>query len=333
MSPIRRPRHRGLAALLTLGVCVIAPLTGPGAAEAQARADLTVTGTTAPATAMTGKAFRVETKVRNAGLGRAAATDVRYFLSKNATKDGGDRALAGSARLKSLIGGTSWDVAARVKVPSGTAPGRYYVLACVEDSGPSRNDCKAPGNKTKVEALTGDGSLSGELTFRDVGGTSSEGETRDWDRTSTVGIRIDVEGDSYDATFADEGSRYTYTGEEHRDGSGSCPTFWDQTESGEGGFVYTGDPYTDDIYGHFTRVDRSGVSVGLFLYYDEAVTYGDCDASHSQTAEALNVVSIDFEEVSRTATSITYRAVDWEAELGTPSNWDTIEGTITFALD
>jgi hypothetical protein len=161
----------------------------------------------------------------------------------------------------------------------------------------------------------------------------ANGESHSWDRTATVGIRIDVDGDSYDADFADDGSRYTYTGEEHRVGSGECPSFMDRTESGEGGFVYTGDPYTDDIYGHFARVDRSEVRIGLFIYYDSTTTYGDCDSSTTQNTESLNVVSILFEEVSRTASSITYQAVDWEADLGTASNWDEIGGTITFELD
>jgi hypothetical protein len=333
MTPAR-PRRRAVTTLLALGLAVTTPLAAAGPAQARDRADLTVTRTTAPTTATTGKAFRVETGVRNAGLGRSAATTVRYYLSTDQRKDRGDRALGGSARLKSLIGGTSWDVGAKVTVPKGTSPGRYYVIACVEaDAGPARNDCAAPRKKTKVVSLLGDGSIAGELTLHDVGETSSESGTADWERTSTVGIRLDVEGDSYDATFADDGSRYTYTGEEHRLGTGPCPTFWDETESGEGGFVYTGDPYTDDIYGAFTRVDRSGVRIGLFLYYDHATTYGDCESSHQQSARALNAVSIEFEEVSRTATSVTYRAVDWEAELGTPSNWDTIDGTITFQLD
>ncbi|GAA3819360.1 CARDB domain-containing protein [Nocardioides panacisoli] len=333
MTPARS-RRRALATLLAVGLAAGAPLAAPGPAVARDRADLTVTRTTAPATATTGKAFRVETGIRNAGLGRSAATTVRYYLSTDQRRDRGDRALGGSARLKSLIGGTSWDVGARVTVPKGTAPGRYYVLACVEaDAGPARNDCKAPSRRTRVLSLAGDGSIAGELTLRDVGETSSESGTSAWDRTATVGIRIDVDGDSYDATFADDGSRYTYTGEEHRDGTGECPTFWDRAETGEGGFVSTGDPFTDEIHGGFTRVDRSGLRIGLFVHYDAATTYGDCDASHEQATEALNVVSIEFDEVARTATSVTYRAVDWEAELGTSSNWDTIEGTITFALD
>lgn len=334
MTPIHRPRRRALATLLTLGLAVAAPLAAPDSAQARARADLTVTSTTAPGKATTGKAFGVETKVRNAGLGKSKATAVRYYLSKDAKKDRGDRALGGSARLKALIGGTSWDVSARVTVPKGTVPGSYYVLACIEnDAGPARNDCKAPRNRTKVVALSGDGSVAGELTLRDVGELTSGGETHEWDRTSTVGIRMDVDGDSYDADFSDEGSRYTYTGEEHELGSGECPSFSDRTETGEGGFIFTGDPLTDEIHGAFTHVDRSSVRIGLFINYDSTWTFGDCDSSTTQNSESLNVVSIEFEEVSRTATSITYAADNWEAEMGMDSNWDTIEGTITFQLD
>lgn len=329
----RGPRRRVLATLLTLGLAA-APLAATGAAHAGPKADLAVTSTTAPAKTTTGKSFTVRTKVRNAGLRKSAATSVRYYLSKNAKKDAGDRALAGSARLKRLVGGTSWDVSAKVKVPKGTAPGKYYVLACVQkDAGKAGNNCKAPGRKTKVEALAGDGSVSGELTLRDVGETTTGGRDHEWDRTATVGIRIDVDGDDYEATFADDGSRYTYTGEEHELGSGSCPSFMDRTESGEGGFVYTGDPYTDDIYGGFTHVDRSSLRIGLFIYYDSTTTRGDCDYSSTNSSRSLNVVSIHFEEVARTARSVTYKATEWEADMGTTSNWDTIEGTITFALD
>lgn len=334
MPPIHRIRRGALAATVTLGLALAGPLAATDAARASARADLTVTSTTAPAKASTGKAFSVSTKVRNAGLGKSAATDVRYYLSKDTKKDRGDRSLAGSARLKALIGGTSWDVSARIKVPSGTVPGRYYVLACVEkDAGPAGNDCKAPKNKTNVTALSGDGSISGELILSDSGGSTSENGTVVWDRTSTVGIRIDVEGDSYDADFIDDGSTYTYTGQENRDGFGQCPSFWDQEETGQGGFVWTGDPFTDEIFGHFGHVDRSEVHIGMFINYDTGVVYGNCNGQTSQDTESTNIVSIDFEEVSRTSGSITYKAVDWEAEMGTTSNWDTIEGTITFALD
>lgn len=335
MSPTHRRRRRGaLATLLTLGLVAAAPLAAPEAARASARADLTVTSTTAPGSATISKAFGVETKVRNAGLGRSKATSVRYYLSKDAKRDRGDRALGGSARLKALIGGTSWDVSARVTVPKGTAPGSYYVIACVEnDAGPSRNDCKAPKRRTRVLPLLGDGSIAGELTLRDVGEVASDGGILGWDRTSTVGIRMDVEGDSYDAEFSDDGSRYTYTGEQHLAAGGSCPEFDDTTESGEGGFVWTGDPFTDDIHGAFTHTSRGSVRIGLFIYYDYTWTFGDCESSHTQSGRRLNVVSIEFEEVARTASSITYEAVEWEADMGMDSNWDTIEGTITFQLD
>ncbi|UMG94349.1 hypothetical protein [Nocardioides sp. TF02-7] len=43
-------------------------------------------------------------------------------------------------------------------------------------------------------------------------------------------------------------------------------------------------------------------------------------------------MSIEFEEVSRTASSVTYRAESWEAEYSGTSNWDDIDGTITFRL-
>ena len=309
------------------------PASQPASA-AGPRADLTVVRTTAPGSAEVGKAFGVETDVRNAGLRRSRATSVEYYLSTNARKDSGDKRLAGSARLKALIGGVSHDVSARVKVPSGTAPGTYYVIACiVSDAGSSRNDCKAAPNKTEVTGLSGDGSIAGELTLTDIGEEVVEGELQTWERTATVGVRLDVEGESYDAEFADAGSRYTYVGQENRSTGGPCPTWWDETESGAGGFVWTGDPYTDDIYGHFGHVDRSEVTVGLFMYFDQTLSFGDCDSSHTQSGEGLNVVSIDFEEVSRTASAVTYEAVAWEGELSTESNWDEIAGTITFSLD
>jgi hypothetical protein len=132
MVSLGRRSRRLLAGAVLATACAAAtvPVAVPAGAAAP-RADLTVVRTTAPASVQVGEKFGVDTGVRNAGLRKSRATTVEYYLSENATKDRGDRKLSGSTRLKALIGGVSHDVRATLKVPSGTVPGTYYVIACV----------------------------------------------------------------------------------------------------------------------------------------------------------------------------------------------------------
>ena len=61
--------------------------------------------------------------------GGAPATVSRLFLSTDATLDGSDVQLGGDLPVGALAGGAMATVTKSVLIPSGTAPGRYFVIA------------------------------------------------------------------------------------------------------------------------------------------------------------------------------------------------------------
>jgi subtilase family serine protease len=90
--------------------------------------DLVVLSVTAPAAAAAGASITLNDTTRNVGAGAAAATTTRFYLSTNATLDGGDTPL-GSRAVPPLASATSSSAATAVIVPAATAPGTYYVIA------------------------------------------------------------------------------------------------------------------------------------------------------------------------------------------------------------
>jgi subtilase family serine protease len=105
------------------------PLVVPGP-------DLLVTAlSNPPARASALTAFRVTSTVKNQGQRTVwQMTSVRYYLSTD-TQRGGDVRLLGMRMIRSLAAGASSTGTATVGVPTGVAPGAYYLLACADDGG------------------------------------------------------------------------------------------------------------------------------------------------------------------------------------------------------
>ena len=101
------------------------------------RADLVVTSVTAPAVAAAGTNVSITHVVKNlaAVAGGAPATSSRLFLSADATLDGSDVQLGGDLQVGALAGGATATVTKSVLIPSGTAPGRYFVIAQANATG------------------------------------------------------------------------------------------------------------------------------------------------------------------------------------------------------
>ncbi len=90
--------------------------------------DLVVSSVNAPSKGRAGQTIKVSDTTLNSGTGPAAASTTRYYLSSNATLDGGDPAL-GSRPVPALPPGSSSKGSVNVTIPSGTPRGLYYVIA------------------------------------------------------------------------------------------------------------------------------------------------------------------------------------------------------------
>jgi hypothetical protein len=86
-----------------------------------------------PGTAARGGSFRVTDTVKNQAKVTAGASATRYYLSQDRQKNSADVLLSGSRSVSSLSAGKSSGASVTVRIPTGTAPGTYYVLACADD--------------------------------------------------------------------------------------------------------------------------------------------------------------------------------------------------------
>ena len=89
--------------------------------------------TSPPAGAAPGTSFSVTDTVQNAGAVNAGASTVRYYLSVDPLKDGGDTLLTGYRSVPILAGGAMSSGPRTVTVPAAAPPGTYRLLACADD--------------------------------------------------------------------------------------------------------------------------------------------------------------------------------------------------------
>lgn len=73
--------------------------------------------------------------VTNQGGGTAGPTVTRFYLSTDSTLDAADAVLAGSRAVPALTAGASSSGTTLVTIPSGTAPGTYYVQVRTDADG------------------------------------------------------------------------------------------------------------------------------------------------------------------------------------------------------
>jgi hypothetical protein len=87
-----------------------------------------------PATITPGGAFRVTDTVRNAGLGTAAPSETRYYLSGDRVWDPADTLLIGRRQIGSLVAADVSTGTVRVRVPATAGVGAYFLMACADDT-------------------------------------------------------------------------------------------------------------------------------------------------------------------------------------------------------
>ena len=108
-----------------------------------------------PLTMKVGVAFVARDGVKNQGTANAAPSVTRFYLSQDPARDPTDVLLSGSRRIVGLQPGQMEKGAVYVRVPAGTPPGLYYLLACVDDlsqvgEADEGNNCSASVAKGQV---------------------------------------------------------------------------------------------------------------------------------------------------------------------------------------
>ena len=121
------------------------------------RPDLTLdTVSSPPATKARGTSFPVTDTVRNVGtVPSVASSSTRYYLSLDAMKSANDVLLTGSRAVPGVAGGATHSGTITVTIPTATALGTYFLLACA-DSGNTvietneTNNCASSGNTVTI---------------------------------------------------------------------------------------------------------------------------------------------------------------------------------------
>jgi subtilase family serine protease len=107
-----------------------------------------------PANATPGSSFSVSDTAQNNGAVGTAASTTRYYLSLDATQ-GADKLLTGTRAVGTLAAGASSPGTVSVTIPTTTAAGSYFLLACADDTKAvietnETNNCKASAAKVTV---------------------------------------------------------------------------------------------------------------------------------------------------------------------------------------
>ena len=116
--------------------------------------DLVETAVSDPPTTVTlGGTFSVSDTVQNIGSAAAAASTTRYYLSITTSKNASSILLTGSRSVPSLASAATSSGNASVTVPSTLPSGRYFLLACSDDTKlvsetNETNNCKASATTT-----------------------------------------------------------------------------------------------------------------------------------------------------------------------------------------
>jgi len=108
-----------------------------------------------PVEAAPGARFPVTDSVKNQGGGRAKASRVRYYLSRDASRNDDDLLLGGGRGVVALVPGAISSGRASVTIPSSAAAGSYFLLACADDLGAmsepvETNNCKPSTGRVTI---------------------------------------------------------------------------------------------------------------------------------------------------------------------------------------
>jgi subtilase family serine protease len=126
------------------------PRNVPLSATAVAPSDLVVSALTGPATAGAGSVVTLNDTTGNSGVGPAAGTSTRYYLSTDSVIGAGDVLLGGRV-VASLAPGASSAAVTNVTIPAATANGGYLIIAKADDLNQAAESDE--GNNTRAIAV------------------------------------------------------------------------------------------------------------------------------------------------------------------------------------
>ena len=200
-APAGRARILLAAPLLASGLTAVG-LAPPAAAAA--RADLTVTSVSAPGSATPGGTLALQAVVKNVGRRDATTTTTRFVLSRDQARGRSDTSL-GTARTRSLDPRSQRTVRISATLPATQATGRWYVIACADDTRRVResregNNCRASAALTLAVPEVPTFPLEPDPLA--VGASTLEPQNR---RTATAGL----EGPTTITATATDGTTYT----------------------------------------------------------------------------------------------------------------------------
>jgi hypothetical protein len=117
-----------------------------------------------PPTFKIGSTFSVTDTVKNQGNVDAGDSVTRYYLSKDTVKGSGDVRLTGGRFVVGLAPDISSIGTANMTIPSGTAEGAYYLLACADDLENALSKLSS-GSRFSLAFLRGNQTMTTEGTF------------------------------------------------------------------------------------------------------------------------------------------------------------------------
>ncbi len=108
-----------------------------------------------PATVRRDNRFTATDRVQNQGTTRAVRSTTRYYLSFDQERNAGDILLLGVRSIAGLNAGEGYSGNTRVRVPSSTALGLYYVIVCADDTLrvaelDELNNCRASATRVQI---------------------------------------------------------------------------------------------------------------------------------------------------------------------------------------
>jgi hypothetical protein len=151
-----------------------------------------------PADSMAGSSFSVTDTVNNRGSASAGTSITSYYFSLDAIKGRGDILLTGSRSVPSLgINGTNDGIGVTVTIPSSTAVGSYFLLACADDTNlveenNENNNCIASASKVSVGPVVSVTATDPAAT--EGGDTGTFRITRTGATTSGLSVRFAMSG-------------------------------------------------------------------------------------------------------------------------------------------
>jgi hypothetical protein len=130
--------------------------SGGGGGTTVTGADLAVTAVgNPPSFGALGGTFTVGVTVQNQGDLSASSSTTRYYLSADRQKSSADTQLTGNSSVPSLVAGASSTKTVTLTIPSTTALGSYFLLACADAAGAvtesdETNNCAASATMIQI---------------------------------------------------------------------------------------------------------------------------------------------------------------------------------------